>query len=111
MLRGLLEGETVVVVSVDNSLRVSVDLMVKINRVDGGTIFTDAGFYVNGDRWVVSYRDRSVTFKGIEGLVSRSFHVVNFGGNVGSGYRPYPDNDEALRKLWLDAEMVRGFFD
>jgi hypothetical protein len=85
MLRGLLNGHTVVVVSVDNSLRVSVDLMVKINRVDGVTTLnassTITGVGVNAGAGLLQ-GTLGLTVSGAVASINAS---SNFATNINTG--------------------------
>ena len=109
MIRELLEGQTVIVVSHSRTGKIEIEPMIKINRVDGGSstcIFCengDAGAYTGNEFGDVDYKDRSITFYEVaESILTRTFVVVNLDGNTGKKYRNYANDAE--HKLWMAAE-------
>lgn len=107
-LKALLEGQTVVIVTVKKVGKLEIEPMVRIDKVQNSMIFTSEGTYTGNRNGSVDYHDRSITFSdGIgENVVSRTFMVLNLDSdsNIGSKYRNYPSNSEELRQLWFDAE-------
>jgi len=104
-IKALLEGQTVVIVTVKKLGEIEIEPMIRIDKVDNGMFVTTEGTYTGNVKGSVDYHARSITFKNDigENVVSRTYQVLNLGGNIGNKYRPYP-SDEPLRKLWLDAE-------
>lgn len=107
-IKVLLEGQTVVIVTVKKVGQLEIEPMVRIDKVENGMIVTSEGTYTGNRNGSVDYHARSITFSnGIgENVVSRTFQVLNLDGNIGSKYRPYPSNSDELRVLWLDAEEL-----
>jgi hypothetical protein len=103
-LQELLTGQTVVIVTVKKIGDIEIEPFIRIDKVDNGLFVTTEGTYTGNRKGSVDYHARSVTFTDIgDNVVSRTFQVLNLGGNVGGKYRPYMV-DEKLRKLWLEAE-------
>ena len=107
MLKDLLEGQTVIVVTVSKFCEIEIEQFIRIDKVEDGMFVTTDGTYTGNRRGLVDYKARSITFRtGLGASVkSRTFTVMNLGGNVGSKYRPYPE-DEKVRELWLNAERA-----
>lgn len=103
-MKALLEGQTVVIVTVKKVGDVEIEPMIVVEKVDNGMIVTSEGTYTGNRHGSVDYHDRAITFKeGIgENVVSRTFKVLNLVPKTGRHYRPYANEED--RQLWLKAE-------
>lgn len=103
-LKTLLEGQTVVIVSVKKIGAVEILPMVRITKVNGRVFDTTEGLFTDNRKGDVSHDNRSITFLGTgENIISRTFTVVNTKSNIKrGGYKPYMTSEESL--LWREAE-------
>lgn len=102
-MKALLEGQTIIIVTVKKVGDVEIEPMIVVEKVDNGMIVTSEGTYTGNRHGSVDYHDRAITFKGIgDSVVSRTFKVLNLAPMTGTHYRPYANQED--RQLWLKAE-------
>ena len=102
-LKELLEGQTVVIITVKKVGSMEVEPMITIERVDESHIITNQGTYTGNKNSEIDYTDRSITIRDIgDNVVSRTFVVLNLNERKGRRYQPYPSTEIAGK--WFAAE-------